>query len=88
MRFYKNNTKLKTLFVLKFLVEQTNQEHSVSAVDVIEYLSSLGFSAERKSIYKDIETFNEFGIQIKKKGHEFFYQPTEGDFLNENAHSF
>ena len=88
MRFHKNNTKLKTLYVLKFFVEHTNKNHVASAVDIIEYLSKIGFSAERKSIYKDIETFNCFGVEIKKKGHGFYYQPREGDFINEITRSF
>lgn len=88
MRFHKNTTKLKTLYVLKYFVEQTNETKSASAADIIRYLSSLGIPAERKGIYNDIETFNKFGIHILKKGHEFFYQATEGDFLYEVARSF
>ena len=88
MRFHKNNTKLKTLYVLRYFVEQTDQNNAVSANDIIEHLSLLGITAERKSIYKDIETFNQFGICIAKKDREFFYQPSEGDFLHEAARSF
>lgn len=88
MRFHKNNTKLKTLYVLKYFVEQTNETKTASTAGIIEYLSSIGIPAERKSIYNDIDTFNKFGIQIVKKGQEFFYKPTEGDFLYEVARSF
>lgn len=69
-----NNAKLKTLHVMKFFMENTNEQKLASAKDVLEYLQSIGIKAERKSIYKDIEVLNEFGIKILKGYHGFYYQ--------------
>ncbi len=68
------NTKLKTLHVMKFFMENTNVNRTASANDVIEYLEGFGLSAERKSIYKDIEVLNKFGIKIVKAYHGFYYK--------------
>ena len=48
--------KLKLLYIMKLLMERTDEEHSVTVPEMIEYLASQGISAERKSIYDDIET--------------------------------
>ena len=68
------NKKLKTLYVMKYFMENTNVDCVASAKDVIEYLSTVGIAAERKAIYKDIEVLNEFGIKIIKGYQGFFYQ--------------
>ncbi len=75
MRKEPTNTKLKTLHVMKYFMENTNVNSVASTKDVVEYLGSVGIKAERKAIYKDIEVLNEFGIKILKKGyHGFYYQ--------------
>ena len=74
MRKEPTNTKLKTLHVMKFFVENTNANCVASTKDVVEYLGSVGIKAERKAIYKDIEVLNEFGIKIIKGYNGFFYQ--------------
>lgn len=58
------NQKLKLLYILKILTEKTDEEHCMSAQDIIDELSSYGISAERKSIYDDIECLIHFGYDI------------------------
>lgn len=58
------NQKLKLLYILKILTEKTDEEHCMSAHDIIDELSSYGISAERKSIYDDIECLIHFGYDI------------------------
>lgn len=56
--------KLKLLYILETLVRDTDQEHKIGTGELIEMLKSRGLSAERKSIYDDIETLREFGLDI------------------------
>ncbi len=56
--------KQKLLYIAKYLMEQTDEGHAVSTPQLIQYLNSQGIKAERKSIYNDIDTLNEFGMDI------------------------
>lgn len=56
--------KQKLLYIAKYLMEHTDEEHAVSTPKLIEYLASQGIKAERKSIYNDIDTLNDFGMDI------------------------
>lgn len=47
--------KLKILYILELLYEQTDEKHAVRMRDIIAYLNQKGISAERKSIYRDLE---------------------------------
>lgn len=58
--------KLKILYVLKLLMENTDDEHYISTADIIEKLKAFGIEAERKSIYNDIASLEEFGYEIEK----------------------
>ena len=58
------NQKQKLLYIAKYLMEQTDENHAVSTPQLIEYLKSQGIKAERKSIYNDIDTLNDFGMDI------------------------
>ncbi len=59
-----NNPKLKTLHLLKILLEKTDSQHQLTVNDLINELEKLGLAAERKSIYSDIQMLKEFGIDI------------------------
>ena len=56
--------KQKLLYIAKYLMEHTDETHAVSTPKLIEYLNSQGIKAERKSIYNDIDTLKEFGMDI------------------------
>lgn len=56
--------KLKLLYLRQFLLENSDENHPVTVNDMIEYLSSLGIKAERKSIYDDIEQLTYFGDDV------------------------
>ena len=49
------NQKLKTLYLLKILTEQSDEGHSMTVGDLIDQLRFYDSTAERKSIYADIE---------------------------------
>ncbi len=56
--------KLKLLYIIKLLTENTDENHPVSTADIIAYLESNGIHSERKSIYDDIEKLCDFGYDI------------------------
>ena len=62
-----SNQKLKLLYLMRYLLDNTDEEHVVSTNQIIDYLENQGISAERKSIYDDIEALRVFGLDIEKK---------------------
>ena len=63
------NQKMKILYLLQILRERTDENHIMSATDLSNALKEYGISAERKSIYSDIEALQSFGVYIvQKKG--------------------
>ena len=56
--------KLKLLYIIKLLTENTDENHPASTTDIIAYLDANGIHSERKSIYDDIEKLCDFGYDI------------------------
>ena len=72
--------KQKLLYILKLLYEKTDQDHGVTLQQIIDYLSENEIKAERKSIYDDIRTLKDFGVDIlstKSKTVEYFIASRE-----------
>lgn len=63
--------KLKLLYLLKILTEQTDEQHPMPMTVLIEKLKAEEISAERKSIYSDIGCLIDFGADI-------VFDPTRG----------
>ncbi|MDE6749781.1 MAG: WYL domain-containing protein [Lachnospiraceae bacterium] len=59
-----SNQKLKLLYIIKILSEQTDEEHCISTQQLIEELAKYDIKAERKSIYDDINQLIDFGYDI------------------------
>lgn len=60
------NQKLKILYVAKYLLENSDENHTVTTSDIVDYLiNDCGISAERRSIYRDIGILrDEFDMDI------------------------
>lgn len=58
------NQKLKILYIMKYLTDNTDEDHAVSMNDIITMLAGYGITAERKGIYDDIEMLKLFGLDI------------------------
>lgn len=56
--------KQKLLLIADYFKENTDENHAVTTPRIIEYLAANGISAERKSIYDDIETLRDYGMDI------------------------
>ncbi len=59
-----SHQKLKMMYLAKILMEQTDEENTITVPEMIAELSKLGISAERKSIYDDLEYLQLFGLDI------------------------
>ena len=76
-----SNQKLKLLYLAKFLLENSDENHPVSTAQIISELSKKDISAERKSIYDDIEALRIFGLDIVQlKGKNGGYYIGEREF--------
>ncbi|MDD6186761.1 MAG: WYL domain-containing protein [Oscillospiraceae bacterium] len=74
--------KLKLLYIKRFLEKKTDKNHGVTVREIIEYLDKNGISAERKSIYSDLESLEDYGMIIDrtKEGRETLYRLGEKEF--------
>ena len=60
------NQKLKLLYLMRYLLDNTDEDHVVSTNQLIDYLETQGISAERKSIYDDMEALRVFGLDVER----------------------
>jgi predicted DNA-binding transcriptional regulator YafY len=56
--------KLKLLYIIKMLENNTDENHPLSTAEIIDRLEAEGIHSERKSIYDDIEKLINFGYDI------------------------
>ena len=56
--------KLKLMYLAKILLERTDEEHTMTVPQMISELEKLGISAERKSVYDDLECLQLYGLDI------------------------
>ncbi|MCP1109897.1 putative DNA-binding transcriptional regulator YafY [Lachnospiraceae bacterium PF1-21] len=61
------NQKMKLLFIMDTLLKNSDFEHPVATQTLIDMLADNGISAERKSIYGDIETLTNYGLDIMRR---------------------
>lgn len=64
----KPHQKLRLLHLLKLLIEKTDASNGLTTQQIIDELSCIGFDAERKTIYRDIQALNQFGITVEQCG--------------------
>lgn len=60
-----NKQKLKLLYLIRILERETDPEHGLSMPQILDRLEAEGITAERKSIYRDIDALRKTGVEIK-----------------------
>ena len=67
--------KLRMLYIYQILMEETDEEHILTAGELIDRLKArYGVEDDRRSVYGDIDTLIEFGVDvIKVKGNDHGY---------------
>ena len=56
--------KLKILYILDYLQKNSHEEHPVRANEIIDMLSKKEIRCDRKTVYSDIATLIQYGIDI------------------------
>ena len=68
------NKKLKLLYLAQYLQEETDERHPKTMQDMIAYLERCGISAERKSLYDDLELLRLYGMDVQSvRGKSYGY---------------
>lgn len=62
------NQKLKLLLLKDYLEQHTDEEHPASMAELLEHLAAHGISAERKSIYADLQALEDYGMDLIRTG--------------------
>lgn len=76
--------KDRLLFLLEYLNQETDEQHPVTIMEIIEHLNAEGFTATRKTVSKDIDTLLAHGADIicnKGRKNQYFI----GDHIFEMA---
>ncbi len=60
-----SKAKLKLLYIRQILEEETDAEHGLTMSQLLERLDSFGIPAERKGVYRDLQTLRDFGLEIQ-----------------------
>lgn len=70
-----SNQKIKLLYLMSLFQEETDEEHPIPRKELEERLADMGIRTERKSLYDDMETLRNFGLDIayRKERPEGYY---------------
>jgi len=60
-----SNQKSKPLYLLRLLLERTDEDNALTAQELCGALAEYGIPASRQSIYGDIEALRQFGLDIE-----------------------
>mgnify|MGYP000685649891 CR=1 FL=1 len=74
--------KQKLLILLEILKKNTDEDHGITMVEIIEALEKREVKAERKALYTDINALNEYGYNIdkRKRNGKTYYRLLNRDF--------
>ena len=69
------NQKLKLYYLSRIMTEKTDDEHMITMPEIQEALEAYGVTADRKSLYDDLEALRVLGIDVigEKVGKKFYY---------------
>lgn len=69
------NQKLKLYYLARIMLEKTDDEHMITMPEIKQELEAYGVTADRKSLYDDLESLSTLGIEIigEKAGRNFYY---------------
>ena len=60
-----HHQKLKPYVVLQYLLRYTDENHPVTAADIVDFLGECGIKAERRSTYRDIKEINAVNVMLE-----------------------
>ena len=76
------NQKLKLFYLLKIMLEKTDEDHRLTVNEILAELEKYDVTAERKTLYKDMEALEVMDIEIEseKEGSSNYYHVTNRPF--------
>lgn len=76
------NQKMKLMYLMQVLLEKTDDEYGITMPQLLNELAKYDITGERKSIYDDIRSIQEFGVLVekRKKGSDVYYHVIKRDF--------
>ena len=77
--------KQKLLHILRMLVERTDENHEITVAQIIDELESMGISAERKSVYDDLEVLEQ---ALPSMGYDLCRRKTNTAFYHIGSRPF
>ena len=69
------DARARLLLLRAYLLEHTDERHSVTAREIIAYLELSGYTADRRAVYADIALLRESGLDIRvrrRKANEYY----------------
>lgn len=69
------NQKFKLYYLMKIMLEKTDDEHSITMPEILTELERYQVSAERKSIYADLQDLEKLGVEVigEQVGRTYYY---------------
>ena len=76
-----NDIRLRLLYLMRYLQHQTDEQHPAGLADMQRELESYGLTANRKTLYDDLEALRTFGLDlVTVKGHTTGYYVASREF--------
>ena len=74
--------KLKIIYIMEYLLKNSDEDHAVTTNQIIAYLKSHDITAERKTVYSDVDALRDFGLDIIRvsEGNNHGYYVASRDF--------
>ncbi|MBR5338151.1 MAG: WYL domain-containing protein [Lachnospiraceae bacterium] len=76
------NQKLKLYYLARIMTEKTDDDHGITMAQIRSYLENYDVTADRKSLYDDLEALRVLGIDIigEKVGRDYYYHVGKKQF--------
>ena len=62
-----NCQKIKLLKLYDLLRQETDEQHPLTTMQIIEHLAAMGISCERRTVAKDMAILNAHGYEVMKR---------------------
>lgn len=74
--------KLKLYYLSRIMTEKTDDEHTLTMPEIQRHLEAYGVTADRKSLYDDLEALRVLGIEVigEKEGRNYVYHVGKKQF--------
>jgi predicted DNA-binding transcriptional regulator YafY len=74
--------KFKLYYLASIMMEKTDDEHMITMPEIKQELEAYGVTADRKSLYDDLESLSVLGIDVigEKVGRNFYYHVGQKQF--------